>query len=71
MSGLTAQPFCGGLPFAVVDLAGVAFAEGLDGTSSLPGAELRRVALPDAALEVEVRGSGEPVVLIQTAVTGR
>ena len=29
----------------------------------------RRVSLPDAVLEVEVRGSGEPVVLIQTALT--
>ena len=30
---------------------------------------MRRVALSDATLEVEVRGSGEPVVLIQTALT--
>jgi pimeloyl-ACP methyl ester carboxylesterase len=29
---------------------------------------LRRVPLPCAALEVEVRGSGEPVLLIQTAL---
>ncbi len=29
----------------------------------------RLVSLPDATLEVEVRGSGEPVVLIQTALT--
>lgn len=29
----------------------------------------RRISLPDAVLEVEVRGSGEPVVLIQTALT--
>ena len=35
----------------------------------MAGAALRRVALPDATLEVEVRGSGEPVVLIQTALT--
>jgi len=28
----------------------------------------RRVLLPDAALEVDVRGSGEPIVLIQTAL---
>jgi len=27
------------------------------------------VSLPDATLEVEIRGSGEPVVLIQTALT--
>lgn len=31
-------------------------------------AGLRRVMLPDAALEVDVRGCGEPVVLIQTAL---
>ena len=35
----------------------------------MAGAALRRVSLPDATLEVEVRGSGEPVVLIQTALT--
>ncbi|HSO65787.1 MAG TPA: alpha/beta hydrolase [Ornithinibacter sp.] len=29
----------------------------------------RRVSLPDAALEVAVRGSGEPLVLVQTALT--
>jgi pimeloyl-ACP methyl ester carboxylesterase len=29
----------------------------------------RRVAVGDAVLEVEVRGSGEPIVLIQTALT--
>jgi hypothetical protein len=29
---------------------------------------MRRVALPGATLEVGVRGSGEPVVLIQTAL---
>jgi pimeloyl-ACP methyl ester carboxylesterase len=33
------------------------------------GVELRRVAVSDAVLEVELRGSGEPVVLIQTALT--
>lgn len=31
-------------------------------------AEWRRVVVSDAVLEVEVRGSGEPVVLIQTAL---
>jgi pimeloyl-ACP methyl ester carboxylesterase len=31
--------------------------------------EWRRVAVGDAVLEVEVRGSGEPIVLIQTALT--
>jgi len=31
-------------------------------------AEWRRVVLSDAVLEVEVRGSGEPIVLIQTAL---
>ncbi len=31
--------------------------------------EWRRVSLPDAVLEVMVRGSGEPLVLIQTALT--
>jgi pimeloyl-ACP methyl ester carboxylesterase len=32
-------------------------------------AQWRRVVLPDAVLEVAVRGSGEPIVLIQTALT--
>jgi hypothetical protein len=31
-------------------------------------AGMRRVTLPDATLEVGVCGSGEPVVLIQTAL---
>jgi pimeloyl-ACP methyl ester carboxylesterase len=31
-------------------------------------AGMRRVTLPDATLEVDVRGSGEPIVLIQTAL---
>lgn len=31
-------------------------------------AEWRRVVLSDAVLEVEIRGSGEPIVLIQTAL---
>ena len=35
----------------------------------MPDGELRRVAVSDAVLEAEVRGSGEPVVLIQTALT--
>ena len=35
----------------------------------MPGPQWRRVTLSDAALEVDVRGSGEPVVLIQTALT--
>jgi hypothetical protein len=34
---------------------------------SMVGSGLRRVIVSDAALEVEIRGSGEPVVLIQTA----
>jgi pimeloyl-ACP methyl ester carboxylesterase len=36
---------------------------------NMAGAALRRVSVPDATLEVEIRGSGEPVVLIQTALT--
>ena len=36
--------------------------------SMMPDAGMRRVTLPDATLEVDVRGSGEPVVLIQTAL---
>jgi pimeloyl-ACP methyl ester carboxylesterase len=36
--------------------------------SMMPGAGMRRVTLPGATLEVDVRGSGEPVVLIQTAL---
>ncbi|HZJ07026.1 MAG TPA: alpha/beta hydrolase [Nocardioidaceae bacterium] len=35
----------------------------------MSSAEWRRVSLPDADLEVKIRGSGEPVVLIQTALT--
>jgi pimeloyl-ACP methyl ester carboxylesterase len=35
---------------------------------SMVDSGIRRVIVPDAALEVEVRGSGEPVVLIQTAL---
>jgi pimeloyl-ACP methyl ester carboxylesterase len=35
----------------------------------MPGVESRRVAVSDAVLEVELRGSGQPVVLIQTALT--
>jgi len=35
----------------------------------MPGAEWRRVVLPDAELEIAVCGSGEPMVLIQTALT--
>ena len=37
--------------------------------SHMPSEAWQRVSLPDAALEVMVRGSGEPVVLIQTALT--
>jgi pimeloyl-ACP methyl ester carboxylesterase len=33
------------------------------------GVEPRRITVSDAVLEVELRGSGEPVVLIQTALT--
>ncbi len=35
----------------------------------MPNAEFRPVSLPDAVLDVEVHGTGEPVVLIQTALT--
>src|SRR6516162_2453879 len=35
---------------------------------SMVDSDIRRVIVPDAALEVEVRGSGEPVVLIRTAL---
>jgi pimeloyl-ACP methyl ester carboxylesterase len=35
----------------------------------MSGAEWHRVSLADAALEVTIRGSGEPLVLIQTALT--
>jgi pimeloyl-ACP methyl ester carboxylesterase len=35
----------------------------------MSGGESRRVAVSDAVLEAEVRGSGQPVVLIQTALT--
>ena len=35
----------------------------------MSNAELMRVSLPDAVLEVRVHGTGEPVVLIQTALT--
>lgn len=35
----------------------------------MSGVEVRRVAVADAVLEVELRGSGEPIVLIQTALT--
>src|SRR5680860_1521754 len=35
----------------------------------MSSAEWRRVSLPDANLAVKIRGSGEPVVLIQTALT--
>lgn len=34
----------------------------------MPATDWRRVALPDAVLEVDVRGSGPPVLLIQTAL---
>jgi hypothetical protein len=46
----------------------VAFAEGLNVTATLHGAEMCYLALAEATLDVEFRGCGEPVVLIQTAV---
>lgn len=35
----------------------------------MPNVETRLVSLADAELEVDIRGAGEPVVLIQTALT--
>src|SRR4029450_638359 len=44
--------------------------EGLEGlVTTMAGAALRPVSVPDAAVEVELRVSGEPVVLIHTALT--
>lgn len=39
------------------------------GQATVSRAEWRRIVLSDAVLEVDVRGSGEPIVLIQTALT--
>jgi pimeloyl-ACP methyl ester carboxylesterase len=36
---------------------------------AMPGVDVQRVAVSDAVLEVERRGSGEPIALIQTALT--
>ena len=55
--------------FVVVDIAVAGSRGPRDEQTKVSRVEWRRVAVADAALEVGVRCSGEPVVLIQTALT--